>query len=49
VAALAAAVGLAEVTVRQRDLSDLVGSWIADPELDAALADQRRIDEDLWR
>ncbi len=32
-----------------RDLDDLVGSWIEDPEFDAALDEQRRIDEELWQ
>lgn len=32
-----------------RDLSDIAGSWVDDPEVDAALADQRRIDPELWR
>jgi plasmid stability protein len=49
VEALRAAVGLGEEPVVRRDLSDVAGSWIDDPEIDAALADQRRIDEDLWR
>jgi len=31
------------------DLDHLIGTWVEDPEFDAALADQRRIDENLWR
>ena len=31
------------------DLDDLVGSWVEDPEVDAALDEQRRIDEGIWR
>jgi hypothetical protein len=46
--ALARAVGLGDVAVRQRDLSDLAGTWQDDPEFDAALAEQDRIDESLW-
>ncbi len=34
---------------RHRDLSWLVGALGPDPELDQALKDQRRIDEDMWR
>lgn len=41
--------GLAEEPVRCRDLSDLAGTWTEDPEFDRAIADQDRIDEDLWR
>jgi hypothetical protein len=48
--ALAEGAGLAAVPVRKRrDLSDLVGKWRADPALEEALADQDRIDPDLWR
>ena len=41
--------GLGETPVKRRDLSDLVGSWHEDPELDKAIAEQRQIDEGLWR
>ena len=37
------AVGAAEPRKR-RDLSDLRGTWTDDPDTDAALANQRRID-----
>jgi hypothetical protein len=48
--ALAEGVGLAAVPARRRrDLSDLVGKWKPDPGLEEALADQDRIDPDLWR
>ncbi len=30
------------------DLDAFFGSWVADPAVDRALADQRRIDEDMW-
>lgn len=33
----------------KRDLSEFAGSWIADPEVDAALKDQDRIDAELWK
>lgn len=47
--ALADGLGLgAEPTVR-RDLSDVVGTWKKDPELEAALAAQDQIDEGLWK
>ena len=47
--ALARGMGVAEEGTRYRDLSDITGSWIADPEIDAALVDQDAIDEDLWK
>ena len=31
------------------DLDAFFGSWIDDLEVDAALAEQRRIDKDLWK
>jgi hypothetical protein len=31
------------------DLDGFFGSWVADPEVDRALADQRRVDKDLWK
>ena len=31
------------------DLVRFFGSWIEDPAVDKALADQRKIDKDLWR
>lgn len=46
---LLAGLGLAGQPVKHRDLSDISGSWVADPEVDKALRDQRRIDPDLWR
>jgi hypothetical protein len=33
----------------QHDLDFLFGSWVEDLEVDRALADQRKIDADLWR
>lgn len=33
----------------RRDVSEIVGSWIEDPEVDAALDAQRQIDDELWR
>lgn len=49
VEALARGAGVADRRVRQRDLSDIVGTWQEDPVFDSAVADQRRIDEDMWR
>lgn len=47
--ALVRGLGLGDAPVKQRDLSDIAGSWRADAASDEALADQRRIDPDLWR
>jgi len=32
-----------------RDLSDVVGTWKREAAVDAALAAQDRVDEDLWK
>jgi len=42
------AFGLAEEVESRRDLTDIAGTWDDDPAVEAALADQRAIDEDLW-
>jgi hypothetical protein len=34
---------------KQRDLSDLAGTWVEDPGFDEAIADQDRIDSVLWK
>ena len=47
--ALLTGVGLTAEPVKRRDLSDLVGAWVDDPETDVVLAEQRRIDSELWR
>ncbi len=47
--ALMKAFSLAGQPVKQRDLSDIMGTWVDDPKIDAALKDQRRIEPDLWR
>ena len=46
--ALRDGLGLTDLPVARRDLSDIVGTWVQDPEIDAALENQRRIDPDLW-
>ena len=38
--------GIAEP--RRRDLSDVVGSWIAEPAVDEALDRPREVDPELW-
>ena len=46
---LARALGIADEPVRYRDLSDLAGKWIEDPDFDRAIADQDVVDPELWR
>jgi len=46
--ALARGAGLTGEALRQRDLSDLAGTWREDPAFDRALAAQDTIDEELW-
>ena len=47
--ALAEASGITGDRRRRRDLSDIARTWKADKGIAAALADQDRVDEDLWR
>lgn len=48
--ALMVAFGLADTPPPMvRDLSPVAGSWIEDPEQQAALDEQRRIDPEAWR
>jgi hypothetical protein len=47
--AIARAFGVSQEPMRQRDLNELAGSWVEDPEFDRAIEDHDRIDEDLWR
>ena len=47
--ALARGAGVAEVPSRKRDMSDVVGTWVADPVFDEALGEQDTVDETMWR
>jgi hypothetical protein len=47
--ALAEGSGMAGNRRKRRDLGDIAGTWKADKAVAAALADQDRVDEDLWR
>ena len=47
--ALTRALGLGAAAIAHRDLGDVAGHWHDDSELEGALADQRRIDESLWK
>lgn len=47
--ALARGVGLQGEVQRQRDLSDIAGTWKKDPAFDQAVAEQDKVDEALWK
>jgi hypothetical protein len=49
VEAIRAGLGLAAKVEKRRDLSEFAGSWVDDPDVDAALRDQDRVDPELWR
>ena len=41
--------GVTDDTVQYSDLDDLAGMWQEDPVFDLAVAEQDRVDQDLWR
>jgi hypothetical protein len=47
--ALAEGSGMTGSRRKRRDLADIAKPWKADKAVEAALADQDRVDEDLWR
>jgi antitoxin FitA-like protein len=47
--ALAEGSGMAGSRRKRRDLADIARTWRTDKAVEAALADQDRVDEDLWR
>jgi plasmid stability protein len=47
--ALSRGLGVDGEPVRHRDLTDIADTWIEDPEIEAALEEQRTIDHELWR
>ena len=47
--ALARGVGLQGEAQRQRDLSDIAGTWKKDAAFDRAIAEQDEVDEALWK
>lgn len=49
VEALTEGAGVAGVTRKRRDLADVAGTWKGDKAVERALADQDKVDEDLWR
>jgi len=46
--ALARGAGVAGERSRQRDLSDVAGTWRNDPAFDSALAEHDTVDEGMW-
>ncbi len=46
---LARQADLSPEPVRYHDLDHLIGKWVHDEEFEAALQDQRRIDEEMWK
>lgn len=49
VEALMQAFGLRGRAEAYREVSDLAGSWVEDPAVDEALAEQRGVDDEMWR
>ncbi len=47
--ALTESSGVAGSPMKRRDLGDIVGTWKNEKAVDDALADQDRVDADLWR
>ena len=47
--ALAEGAGLIGAPRKRRDLGEIAGTWKADKAVEAALAAQDLVDEDLWR
>ncbi len=49
VSALARGAGVEAEARQHHDVDFLFGSWVEDPAVDRSLAEQRTVDEDLWR
>jgi hypothetical protein len=47
--ALSEGSGMAGLPRKRRDLGDIAATWKSEKSVDDALADQDRIDPDLWR
>lgn len=47
--ALTLGAGVERAVTMPHDLDFLFGSWVEDPEVDQALANQRKIDATFWR
>ena len=48
-AALMRGLGAEADAVEHHDLDALIGSWVADPACDHALADMDKVDTDMWK
>jgi hypothetical protein len=46
--AISAAVGVTSA-IRKRDLSDIAGTWVEDPQFDQIMREQDRIDPQMWK
>lgn len=49
VEALEGGLGLAAGERRHHDLDHLAGTWVDDPDFDAAIEEMDRVDPELWR
>jgi hypothetical protein len=49
VEALARGIGLGDQRIRRRDLSYMTENWEEDPVFDAAIADQDKVDGEMWQ
>lgn len=47
--ALMSTSGLGEQPVERHELDWIAGTWVDDPDFDAAVASFRTVDEELWR
>ena len=47
--ALSRGLGMSNNNIVYHDMDDLAGSWIADPDIEAALKEFDKIDEELWK
>jgi hypothetical protein len=47
--ALVRGAGLSDQQIKRRDLSYMTETWEEDPAFDAAIADQDKIDEEMWK
>lgn len=49
VSALADGLGIGTAAIVQRDLSDVIGTWVEETAVEAVLSAQDSVDEDLWK
>ena len=46
---LSRGLGLTDEMPKYNDLDDIIGTWVEDPEFDAAVKEMDQVDQDLWR